>query len=191
MPKILNQSYPELVAKAQELFWTHGYKGTAIPELARHLGVSTSTIYNKYPKDMLFIDSIKYYVHTCSDPFLLALRESTHGLDALKEFFNGLIQALETKTFPRSCLMVNTVVELRNENAEITEVYEKYFQSLTDSYKVVLDKAIALGEIKYPEKRDDYAQFLLGVIFGISVLFKVSGAQVCRQYVEEQISLLR
>lgn len=190
MPKVLEQSYDELVQKAQTLFWTQGYKGTTVKDLAEHLNVSTSTIYNKYSKEMLFMDSINYYTSTCSDPFLSQLRESTNGMESLKGFFYELVQALETKTFPRSCLMVNTVVEMRNENQEIVDLYETYFENLTESYKVILNKAIASGEIKHPEKRDEYADFLLGVIFGITMIFKISGPRACEQYIAEQIALI-
>lgn len=190
MPKTLDQSYNELVQKAQSLFWNQGYKGTSVKELATHLNVSPSTIYNKYSKEMLFMDSLNYYTLTCSDPFLKQLRESTEGINSLKSFFYKLIDALETKTFPRSCLMVNTVLEMRNENAEISELYSKYFLNLITSYGVVIDKAISLGEIKHPEKRDEYAKFLLGVIFGISVIFKIEGPQACFRYVDEQMSLI-
>ena len=190
MPKTLNQSYEEMILKAQALFWTQGYKGTTVKDLASHLDVSASIIYNKYSKEMLFMDSLNYYTSTCSDPFLSELREHTGGIKALKVFFNKLIEALDNRTFPRSCLMVNTVVEMRNENSQITKLYEKYFDNLVTSYGVVIDKAIALGEIKHPEKRDEYASFLLGVIFGITVLFKISGAEACVQYVDEQLSLI-
>lgn len=191
MPKNLDQSYEDLVKKAQALFWVQGYKGTSVKELSDHLGVSSSTIYNKYSKEMLFMDSINYYTTTCSDPFLSVLRKSTNGLEALKEFFNGLILALESRTFPRSCLMVNTVVEMRNENSAITKLYEKYFGNLTESYLIIMDKAIVSGEIKHSEKREEYAEFLLGVIFGITVIFKISGADACFQYVEEQLSFIK
>ena len=119
MARELSHSYNELVEKAQEIFWLHGFKGISAKELAEHVGVSTSTIYNKYPKEMLFIDSLKYYTSNYSDPFLQQLRETTEGLDSLKDFFYSIIEALLDKTFPKSCLMVNTIVEMRNENRDI------------------------------------------------------------------------
>ena len=191
MPKILDQSYNELVQKAQSLFWVNGYKGTSVKELAAHLDVSTSTIYNKYSKELLFMDSLDFYTSTCSDPFLSELRKSTNGINALRGFFIELVNAMETKTFPRSCLMVNTVVEMRNENSAITKLYEKYFDNLVTSYGVVIDKAIASGEIKHPEKRQAYAEFLVGIIFGITMLFKISGPKACIRYIDEQLSLIK
>lgn len=190
MSQVLNQSYDQLVERAQMLFWTQGYKGVSTKELAKYLDVSTSVIYNKFTKDMLFIDSIGYYTSNYSDPFLKQLRETTEGLDSLRVFFYTLIDALLNKTFPKSCLMVNTVVEMRNENQEITEVYQRYFATLTKSYKVVLDKAIELGQIKYPKNKDAYAEFLLGVIFSMSILYKIQSKEQLRTFIDEQLSFI-
>lgn len=190
MPKTLDDSYEKLVQKAQVLFWNMGYNGVSAQELADHLGVSSSTIYNKYSKEMLFIDSLEYYNITCSDPFLKQLREATNGMEALKDFFYALIDALMTKTFPRSCLMVNTVVELRDENATVNKLYERYFSNLVNSYKVVVEKAINLGEIKHPERIDEYAKFLLGMIFELSILYKLYNKEFLQQFVNEQLALI-
>lgn len=190
MPQALNQTYDELVFKAQSLFWKQGYKGVNAQELADHLDVSVSTIYNKYTKDMLFMDSIAYYMNTYSDPFLSQLRASTEGLISLKGFFYALIDALLDKTFPRSCLMVNTVVEMRNENQEVIDLYKKYFDALVNSYKVVLDKAIALDQIQHPEKKDEYAQFLLGIIFSLSILYKINDKESLQAFIDERLSFI-
>ncbi|WP_406684945.1 TetR/AcrR family transcriptional regulator [Seonamhaeicola sp. MEBiC1930] len=190
MPQALNQTYEELVFKAQSLFWKQGYKGVNAKELANHLDVSMSTIYNKYTKDMLFIDSIEYYMNTYSDPFLSQLRASKEGLISLKDFFYALIEALLDKTFPRSCLMVNTVVEMRNENQDVISLYQRYFDALVNSYKVVLEKAIELGQIKHPEKKDDYARFLLGVIFSLSILYKINDKESLQNFIDERLSFI-
>lgn len=190
MPQALNQAYDELVFKAQSLFWKQGYKGVNAQELADQLDVSVSTIYNKYTKDMLFIDSIEYYMNTYSDPFLSQLRASEEGMISLKNFFYALIDALLNKTFPRSCLMVNTVVEMRNENQDVINLYQRYFDALVNSYKVVLDKAISLGQIKHPEQKDDYARFLLGVIFSLSILYKFNSKEDLQDFIDERLSFV-
>lgn len=191
MARELSHSYNELVEKAQEIFWLHGFKGISAKELAEHVGVSASTIYNKYPKEMLFIDSLKYYTSNYSDPFLQQLRETTEGLDSLKDFFYSIIEALLDKTFPKSCLMVNTIVEMRNENRDIINKYEQYFQILTDSYKVVLRKAYNLRQIKNESSIDTYAEFLLGIIFSLSILYKIKPKDELQAYIDEQLNFIR
>lgn len=190
MPRVLENSYEELVEKAQELFWLKGFKGVSVKSLSDYLNVSSSVIYNKYPKDDFFLDSLDYYTSNYSDPFLKQLRETTEGLDSLREFFYKLIDALLDKTFPKSCLMVNTVVELRNENEDVVERYDNYLAVLRDSYKVVLNKAYALGQIKNRNKIESYADFLLGVIFSMSILYKLKSIEELHSYVDEQLSFI-
>ncbi|WP_020539052.1 TetR/AcrR family transcriptional regulator [Lewinella cohaerens] len=191
MSRELSHSYGQLVEKAQEIFWIHGFKGISAEELAKHVGVSTSTIYNKYSKEMLFMDSLDYYTLNYSDPFLQQLRETTEGLESLKAFFYSIIEALLNKTFPKSCLMVNTIVEMRNENRVIIDKYEDYFKVLTDSYKVVLSKAFALGQIKDEKSIDTYADFLLGIIFSLSILYKIKSKEELQTYINEQIDFIQ
>jgi len=140
---------------------------------------------------MLFLDSLNYYTNTYSDPFLKGLSESTNGLESLKEFFYTLIDTLLDKTFPRSCLMVNTVVELRNENEEVIRKYDDYLNVLKESYVVVLKKALELGQFKEAKKMDEYAEFLLGVIFNMSILYKLHPKEALYQYIDEQFSFLK
>lgn len=191
MPNVLKESYEELVEKAQEIFWLKGFKGVSVKELSEYLSVSQTVLYSKYSKDGLFLDSLDYYTSNYSDPFLKRLRETTEGLGSLKDFFYQLINALEDKTFPRSCLMVNTVVELRNENDDVVKRYEDYLGALKGSYRVVLDKAVGLGQIKHPERLDSYAEFLLGVIFSLSILYKLRSKEELHQFIDEQLSFIK
>ena len=87
MPRVLNNRYDELVEKAQEIFWLKGFKGISVKDLSTELGVSQNILYNKYSKDMLFLDSLNYYTSNYSDPFLKQLRQTTEGLDSLRKFF--------------------------------------------------------------------------------------------------------
>lgn len=190
MPRVLNCSYDELVEKAQKIFWLKGFKGISVKDLSEHLDVSQSVLYNKYSKDMLFLGSLDYYTTTYSDPFLKHLRETTGGLVSLKQFFYELIEALLNKTFPKSCLMVNTVVEMRNENEDVVKRYNDYLEALKDSYIVVLEKAYNLRQFKQKEKIDDYAEFLLGIIFSMSILYKLKSVDELRQYIDEQLAFI-
>lgn len=191
MARTVKASFNDLIEKSQEIFWLKGYKGLSIPELSEYLGVSQSMLYNKYSKEMLFNASLDYYTNTYSDPFLSQLRASEEGLESLKLFFYELIEALKNKTFPKSCLMVNTIVELRNENQDVVDRYDSYLEVLKDSYLVVLNKAYKLGQFKKKESIDAYAEFLLGIIFSMSILYKLNDIPELRKYIDEQLSFIK
>ena len=190
MAHTLKTTYPELVKKAQYLFWVKGYKSVSNEDLAKHLEVSVSTIYNKYTKEMLFIDALDSYVVSLSDPIMCNIRESKEGLQSLKGFFYMLIEALLDKTFPRSCIMVNTVVELRKENNEVSDIYDRYFSNMRASYLTVLKRAVEMDEIKKPEKIEPYADFIVGMIFGISIYYKIKSKEELFLYIDEQLALI-
>ena len=191
MSRTLSRSYPELVQKAQHLFWVKGFKAVTPDDLAKHLDVSKSTICNKYTKDMLFMDALNNYVVSLSDPVIAEIRNSTKGIEAFREFFYMLIDGLLEKTFPKSCLMVNTVVELRNEQDQVTDVYERYFGNMKNSYRIVLQRAIKMNEIKHSERLEEYTEFLLGVIFSLSILYKIKTRIELRIYIDEQLTLIK
>ena len=107
------------------------------------------------------------------------------------EIRKSQLDALIEKTFPKSCLMVNTVVELRNENKEVVERYHKYFDSLIESYRIVLTKAFKLGQIKNESKIDEYAEFVLGIIFALAVLYKIHDKAYLQNYIDEQLAFIQ
>lgn len=190
MPRTLNYSYDELVKKAQYLFWIEGYKTVTPENLAKHIEVSISTIRNKFTKEMLFMDSLENYINNLSDPVIDKIRYSAKGMEAFQDFFHMLIDALYDKTFPRSCYMANTVVELRNENEQVSKLYKRYFGNMRDSYVTVLKRAIKMKELKYPERIDEYTNFLMGIIFSISILYKVKSREKLKAHINEQLSLI-
>jgi TetR/AcrR family transcriptional repressor of nem operon len=148
--------------------------------------------YKKYSKDSLFIDALDSYIVTLSDPILTQIRNSDQGLETFKGFFYGLIDALLTNTFPRSCLMVNTIVELHYEvdKLNLAEVYTRYFGNMRKTYTIILERAIELGEIKNVNRIDKYADLLVGVIFGLSILYKVKPKEELHQFVDQQLDLI-
>ncbi len=191
MPKYLDIPFNEIVQKAQMLFWMNGFKAVTPEDLADELNVSVSTIYNKYGKDYLFLEALNSYVSSFSDPTLKAMRDSDKGLETFREVFYQLIDALLDGGFPKSCLMVNTVVELKSDMDELNHLYDKYFKNIRKSYTVVLERAYKLREIKNYQKIPDYVEFLLGVIFGLSVLYKVKTREELRAHIDEQLSLIK
>lgn len=191
MSRIPEASYEDLVDKAKMTFWSHGYKSVSHDDLAEELGVSTSTIYNKYGKERLFIDGLNAYVQSISDPAMKTLRESDEGLEAFRKLFHGLIDSLYDGLFPRNCLMVNTVLEFRNEVEEINEIYHRYFIGLRTSYTQTLERAHRLGEIQSRAKIPTYVDLLFGAIFALSVLQKVKTREELKVFFDNQLKLIK
>ena len=87
--------------------------------------------------------------------------------------------------------MVNTIVELRNENEDVIRKYDAYLKVLKDSYIVVLEKAFNLSQFKEKTKINEYADFLLGIIFSLSILYKIHTQEELCNYIDEQLTFIR
>ncbi len=190
MPRKLNVTYPELVEKARTLFWIHGYKNVSPETLADHLEVSVSTIRNKYTKEMIFMDTVKSYMSDLSDPFLDELRAANEGISDLRKFFYMVVDSLLNKQFPRSCYMMNTVMEMRTEEQKVADLYNRYITNMQDAYKTVLKRAVERGELKSVDKLDEYAEHISGLIFSLSVLYKVKSRKELKEIVDYQLALM-
>ena len=190
MPRKLNYTYTELVERARTVFWMHGYKSITPEQLAEQLEVSASTIRNKFTKEMLFMDTIKSYMSDLSDPFLDELRDADEGIEDLRKFFYMVAESLLNKQFPRSCYMMNTVMEMRTEEEKVAELYNRYISNMQDAYKTALLRAVDRGEIKRKDKLYEYAEHISGLIFSLSILYKVKSEVELKQIVDDQLALM-
>ncbi|WP_146090709.1 hypothetical protein [Aureitalea marina] len=75
-------------------------------------------------------------------------------------------------------------------SCSINRIVDRYFGNMRASYLQVLRHAVEKGEIKHPKKLDEYADFLVGIIFGISVLYKVKSRDELQAYIDDQLSMI-
>ncbi|MGL1888473.1 MAG: TetR/AcrR family transcriptional regulator [Reichenbachiella sp.] len=193
MTKTAGLSYCNLVTKSRNFFWSRGYQSVTRDELANHLGVSTSLIYTKYDKDMMFVDALDTYIDTYTNPILQEIKKSEKGMETFHKFFNDLIDAFVDKTFPRGCMLVNSIVEMHSyhDKQKLIEMYARYFDNMQETYVTILERAYKLGEIRFHAKIEQYAELLCGIILGMMVMYKYQSKEELRQYIDNQLALIK
>ena len=139
---------------------------------------------------MIFMDTVKSYMSDLSDPFLDELRAANEGISDLRKFFYMVVDSLLDKQFPRSCYMMNTVMEMRTEEQKVADLYNRYITNMQDAYKTVLKRAVERGELKSVDKLDEYAEHISGLIFSLSVLYKVKSRKELKEIVDYQLALM-
>jgi TetR/AcrR family transcriptional regulator, transcriptional repressor for nem operon len=192
MARLPNIAFEDIVLKARPFFWLKGYHGVTTDELAKHLEISPSVLYKKYDKDMIFIGALESYIDTFTNPFLLGLKDTTEGIETFRKAFYGLANVFIDKTFPRSCMLVNSIVEIHgNSNKQkIAQLYSHFVNSMKASFTIVLEKAYELGEIRDASKIEEYATFLSTTTFELTVLYKCKSKKELRLYIDHQLALL-
>lgn len=193
MSNTADLSYENLVTKALPFFWKNGYHNVTSEEVANHLGVSLSFMYKKYDKDVLFIGSLNSYVETYTNPILLEIKKSEKGLETFRELFYNLLDAIIDKTFPRGCMLVNSLSEMHDTHhkKEVIELFSNFLNNMKTSYIVVLEKAYELGEIENESKIPEYAEFLTSTLFELTVLYLCKSKEELREYIDQQLLFIR
>lgn len=192
MARLPNIAFEDIVVKARPYFWLKGYHGVTTEALAEHLEISPSVLYKKYDKDMIFIGALESYIDTFTNPFLLGLKDTEEGIETFRQAFYSLANAFVDKEFPRSCMLVNSIVEMHdNSNKQkVTELYVHFMDSMKESFTIVLKKAYELGEISDASKIEEYATFLSSTTFELTILYKCKSKEELRLYIDQQLALL-
>jgi TetR/AcrR family transcriptional repressor of nem operon len=192
MARLPNIAFEDIVVKARPFFWLKGYHGVTTEALAEHLEISPSVLYKKYDKNMIFIGALESYIDTFTNPFLLGLKDTEEGIETFRKAFYGLANAFVDKDFPRSCMLVNSIVEMHdNSNKQkVTELYVHFMDSMKESFTIVLKKAYELGEISDVSKIEEYATFLSSTTFELTILYKCKTKEELRLYIDQQLALL-
>ncbi len=190
MPRTAEYTHEQVIDKALDLFWNRGFNNVTIDDLVQATETNKSLIYNKYGKKNLFLDSIEEYVSRFTDPTMKYLEESDEGIQSIRNIYYGLVDALLDKTFPRSCLMINTVVEFGDTDEDIVQVYENYFSNVRKSFTKKLNYCFEIGEISDSSKFKEYVELLMGMPFSLSILYRVRSKEELYAFVDAQIDLI-
>jgi TetR/AcrR family transcriptional regulator, transcriptional repressor for nem operon len=114
MPRPRTRTRDQVVTAARDVFWEHGYEGTAVSDLERRAGVNRSSLYAEFgSKQALFSDALDLYYEEIVDP-LIGRLESDANVTAVATFFEGVKSIILEEEAPsrRGCLLVNTIAEL-------------------------------------------------------------------------------
>lgn len=191
MPRPSSIQPEELVEKAMFVYWVKGYSGTSVNDLVEETSASKSMIYNLNGKKGVFIDSFFYYMENHSNPYLVALEKDDRGIEAFREAYAHLINALVERSLPKACMFVNTAVELGKQDSDINQLYQKYQKRVRDVYTLVMERSYKLGEFKNYSKIPYYVDLHLNLLFSLAALYKVRTKKALMDFVNAQLDLIQ
>jgi TetR/AcrR family transcriptional repressor of nem operon len=163
-----------VVRAAREAFWDHGYVSTSLAQLQAATGLSKSSLYETYgSKRGLFERAARNYISEVMDPLLGPLEADGAGQAELVEYFLGLgrlVHATTSGVASRGCLMVTTVMELDELDAEAAE--------LTGTFRQRIRAAVlhALESIDSIDDREAKADVLTAGQLGLVVTSRMNAA---------------
>lgn len=143
-----------LLESAATIFGAGG-PDASLEAVARHAGVGIGTLYRHFPnREALFEAVYRHEVDQLSDlAECLTSREAP--VEALRQWLHANIQLIATKK--------GMVAALELAAYGPTELHAYSFERLTAAIKLLLDRAVAAGEIRSDVSADDLLRTLVGM----------------------------
>lgn len=161
----------EVLERAMDLFWKTGYTATSVTDLVEATNLKPGSLYGAFNnKRDLFLTCIDVYAQRSLALISDIFEQAETPLQGIESFFDFLCQDLEADDIGKSCLLVNTVLELSSEDEEIRSIGAKYLDQIEKLFLAELEKAQQLGEIDKEVDIPDIATYLMSSIWGLRVL---------------------
>lgn len=171
MPWEKNYDETEVLARAMEAFWAHGYEATSMSDLVAATGINRGSIYAAFKdKHTLFVRVLKHYDkrHRCD--FLTYLQQTYAPRDAILAMFEAVVTSTANGENRTGCLLVNTALELSAHDPEIEEIVRDSLVEVERFFQTMIEAGQADGSIRQSLDPAQMAQALLAQFLGLRVL---------------------
>jgi TetR/AcrR family transcriptional repressor of nem operon len=158
---------------AMLLFWELGYEATSMSELLRVMGLSKSSLYQRFGgKKELFLQCMARYCQRVEGRLQEQLDEADSALAFIRELLLHATIEAEDKKCRRGCLLMNTASEFAQQDSEIAGQVTLGFAGLRSILQLAVQRGQQEGEITPKQKASALAEYLLSNIAGIKTLVK-------------------
>lgn len=165
----------EVLDRAVDSFWVHGYGRATVAVLENDTGVSHSSLLNTFgPKEELFGTVLDRYQERVDEELVVPLLQGRSGLLDVATFFGRLAETAGSPPEARGCLLVNVSLERPRALPTVSSRVERYRSRLEDALTAALQRAARRGEVddrEVPQR----AEVLAGLVVAIHWTSRVAG----------------
>ncbi|MEJ2509486.1 MAG: TetR/AcrR family transcriptional regulator [Gammaproteobacteria bacterium] len=160
----------EVLERAMQAFWDHGYLGTSMADLVEVTDLRPGSLYAAFgSKEGLFLAALDHYGEATAARLARMLAEAESPLEGIRAHFRQLAADAARPRGRRSCLLVNTVLELSRQNEAIQERVNRHLENIEGLIRGALEEAHASGELARGKDPAALAAFLMVNIWGLRV----------------------
>jgi len=154
----------EVLDRAVDCFWQHGYEATSVRDLADRMGIGGASLYNAYG------DKRALFVAALARERIARLEKRGRPKEAIRAFLAEIIDRSLEDPDRKGCLLVNSALDVAPHDAAIGRVIAGCFGELRAFFRRNLEAARAAHQVPRQTDPDELAGHLLGVVLGIRVL---------------------
>lgn len=161
----------EVIEKAMQTFWDHGYQATGMSQLLRVTGLNPGSLYTAFKsKQDLFLAALDFYGDFSQAAIERELAKHANPLQAIREFFRYLAATSASPAGKRSCFLVNSALEVARHDKAARKLIRSHFQSIEAILRTTLEQAQAEGYLAPGKDPRTLAASLMLFIWGLRVL---------------------
>jgi TetR/AcrR family transcriptional repressor of nem operon len=189
MPWKKSYNEAEVLDRAMQAFWVHGYEATSMSDLVSATGINRGSIYAAFSdKRTLFIRALRHYDKHHRMDFLTGIEKRHPPVEAIAAAFENVIGgALKNEAAGRKgCLLVNTALELSPHDPEIDAIVRDSLTELELFFRTMIERGQAEGSIRRGLDPAATAQALLSLFLGLRVLTRSRPEKALLETIGEQ-----
>ena len=161
----------EVLDRAVNCFWQHGYEATSVRDLADRMGIGGASLYNAYgDKRALFVAALARYADRSMRERIERLEKRGRPKEAIRAFLAEIIDRSLEDPDRKGCLLVNSALDVAPHDAAIGKVVAAYLDEIRAFFRRNVEAARAAGQAPRKIDPEGVADHLLGVVLGIRVL---------------------
>jgi AcrR family transcriptional regulator len=155
--------------QALMLFWSKGYEGTSLMDLAEAIGVNKPSLYSAFgSKEELFLKALERYralLGSYASP-ALTLPSVRSGIET---FLRALASFQSAPESPRGCLFVQGALAGSEDSTRVSQILCEIREGGVELIRLSLERALAQGELPPDTDIGALARYFGTVSNGISV----------------------
>jgi len=186
------QSYDrdQVLENTMQVFWRKGYARTSVKDLTNATNLQPGSLYGAFnSKRSIFINSVEYYFDELYQDAISIFRSKADPIRRIRQFFDFLIQRISSDVDNKSCMLVNTLLELPAEEDEIRQNVIKMLKLFETEITQLLIESQQKGTLVNGARPEVVAKMLMSSVFGIQVYSHMQPAiEDLRQIVNNLIS---
>lgn len=168
----------EALRRAMRLFWTCGYEGASINDLAEAMGINKPSLYAAFgSKEALFREAIALYEREEGEPVQAALQGARTAREGIGESLRVNARAFTDPGKPRGCMVVLSALVSGPANGAVCTLLAENRMEVEENYRRRIERGIAEGDVPAAADTLRMAAFYAAVQNGLSVLAR-DGASV-------------
>jgi TetR/AcrR family transcriptional regulator, transcriptional repressor for nem operon len=176
-----NKAYQrdDVLEKAMQLFWLHGYDGISTQMLIDEMGINRKSVYAEFGSKLkLYHATLDRYLNHEVPKRFVALNAENAGLQQVFETLERFAGAVGRKGTEKGCMLCNAASETAHHDSVTRRFVDDYFTVIKSSFVNALAASVKKAELPDDFETERWSAALATTLIGMFVMIRsrVDGA---------------